>query len=238
MRTFRYRMAMLAAVVVTSLSAGLSSPAAAAEDYNVGDRVEVSLWSNDKWYPGVVTAENDASYLVRTDPKTPGGVPGEYTVPKTASYEALIRRSSAPLPTSQQKNTSQPTGILDCPYEKGVEARKISKATVSGLIRCLYEFKGGVGTDGIGSDSRFDLNSIKIGRSRPWRVNIDVGAGDLDTRIYPVKVKWTQTWWSDTQVITKKGSSIFGCFYSTLDEWECGLNQRLNATEFTYQPRS
>lgn len=235
MNPIRRWMPMVAVVAVLAL--GAAPTAVAAEDYNVGDRVEVSLWSDGKWYPGVVIAENDATYLVRTDPLKAGGVSGEYTVPKNATYEALIRRSTAALPTSQQKNTSTPTGILDCPFEKGTEAARINRSTVSGLIRCLYEYKGGVGTDGLGNDSRFDITSAKIGRSRPWRVNIDVGAGDLDTRIFPVKVKYQQTWWSDTEVLKKNGTSIFGCYYSTLDEWECGLNQVVSESPITRQPR-
>ena len=234
-QTMRTLIAVLALTLTVSMAWG--PPAAAAVDYNVGDRVDVSLWSDGKWYPGVVTAENDQSYLVRVDPVSAGASSAEYTVPKTASYEALIRRSSVPLPSSQKVNTSQPTGILDCPYESGIDTAKLKKATLLALIRCLYEYKGGVATDGLGNDSRFDILSAKVGRSRPWRVNIDIGSGDLDTRIYPVKAKWKQTWWSDTQVITKTGTSIFGCFYSTLDEWECGLNQRVSDTPFAYQPR-
>lgn len=225
-----------AALALTMLFAGVS-PAAAAEDFNVGDRVEYDLFGTSQWEKGVVIAENADSYLVRGDSRVPGRPGGEYTIPKAPTYENRIRRSSAPLPTDQKKNTSQPTGILDCPYENGIEAPKINKSTVTKLIRCLYEYKNGVGTDGLGNDSRIDITSLKIGRSRPWRVNIDIGAGDLDTRIYPVKVKYTQTWWSDSEVRTKKSTSIFGCFYSTLDEWECGLNQRVSDSPIVAQPR-
>lgn len=223
-------------LALTMLVGGVTH-ATAAEDLNVGDRVEYDLFGNGQWEKGVVIAENGETYLVRGDSRIPGTPGGEYTVPKSPTYENRIRRSSAPLPTDQQKNTSAPSGILDCPYEKGVESRKINRATVSGLIRCLYEYKNGVGTDGLGNDSRIDITSLKIGRTRPWRVNIDVGAGDLDTRIYPVKVKYTQTWWTNTEVKTKKSTSIFGCFYSTLDEWECGLNQRVSDSPIVAQPR-
>lgn len=228
---------LMACVLALTAVIGGVTPAAAAEDYNVGDRVEYDLFSTGKWEKGVVIAESAEAYLVRGDSRTPGTPGGEYTVPKSPSYENKIRRSSAPLPIDQQKNTSQPTGILDCPYEDGIDKPKINKGTITRLIRCLYEYKNGIGTDGIGNDSRIDITSLRIGRSRPWRVNIDTGAGDLDTRIYPVKVKFTQTWWTNAEVKTKKVTSIFGCFYSTLDEWDCGLNERISDSPFVSQPR-
>lgn len=232
----RFRVVLGAVVAVVLLVAGggaTALPAQAADDYNVGDRVEFDPLKIGTFQLGVVIAENDATYLVRADAR--GGVPGgEYTMPKTADYLAAMRRSSAPLPTDQQKNTSQPTGILSCPYEKGVSARKINKGTISGLIRCLYEVPVGQAAS---DPTRFDITSMKIGRTRPWRVNIDVGAGDLDTRIYPVKVKWKQTTWTATEVQTRTGTSIFGCYYSTLDEWQCGLNERGPESNLVRQPR-
>lgn len=225
------------ALLAISLVVSGGTAATAADDYNVGDRVEYDLFGTGQWEKGVVIQESAEAYLVRSDSRSPGTPGGEYTIPKSPTYEARIRRSSAPLPTDQKRNTSLPTGILDCPYEKGIASAKVRRGTFEGLIRCLYEYKDGVGSDGLGNDSRFDITSMKVGRSRPWRVNIDIGAGDLDTRIYPVKVKWKQTWWTDTEVVTKTGTSIYGCFYSTLDEWECGLNQRVSDTPFVRQPR-
>ena len=231
----RTQRALIAAAIAILLSGGAiaAAPAHAVDDYNVGDRVEFDPLKIGKFERGVVIAENDASYLVRADARN--GVPGgEYTMPKTADYLAAMRPSSAPLPTDQQKNTSQPTGILTCPYEKGVSTRKIDRTTISGLIRCLYEVPVGQAAS---DPTRFDIKSMKIGGTRPWRVNIDVGAGDLDTRIYPVKVKWKQTTWTTSEVQTRTGTSIFGCFYSTLDEWECGLNQRGPESDIVRQPR-
>jgi hypothetical protein len=211
--------------------------AVAAGRFKVGDRVEVDDLGNGKWCAGVVTAENDFAYTVRTDPKCFGDLSVNFTVPKKGVYESRIRPSSAGLPEAQKPNTSQPTGILDCPITEGIERRRLDEAVLAKLIRCMNEYKNGAGPSLIGSDSRFDITAMKVGSPRVWNVLNDIGPGTASTQVYPVQVSYTQTWWSRESVRTQKGISIYGCYYSTLSQWTCAVNGRIKQDPPLVQPR-
>lgn len=234
-RPFARVIALLALCVVAA--GGAVGSAWAAAKFNIGDRVEVDDLGNGGWRPGVVIAENDRTYLVRMDPRSAGDVSVNFTVPKTGIYETRIRASSAGLPDAQKKNTSQPTGILDCPITEGIGKRRLDEAVIAKLIRCMNEYKNGAGPTSIGTDSRFDITSMTIGSPRVWNVLNDIGPGTASTQVYPVKVSYTQTWWARESVRTQKGITIYGCYYSTLSEWTCAVNSRVKREPDLVQPR-
>jgi hypothetical protein len=220
---------------VACLSA--ASSALAADRFDVGDRVEVDDLGTGAWRAGVVIAENERTYLVRMDPMNVGGSTVNFTVLKTGIYETRIRASTASLPDAQKTNSSAPTGILDCPIRDGINNRTLSEALLAKLIRCMNEYKNGAGPTSIGTDSRFDITAMTVGKPRSWNVLNDIGAGTASTPVYPVKVSYTQLWWSRESVRTQKGIAVYGCYYSTLSEWVCALNSSVHKEPMLVQPR-
>lgn len=220
------------ALAMLALTAGFLAPAAqAAQDFNVGDRVEFDVYCSGDWWPGVVMQESDDAYLVRGDSRGPGIVNGEYTIPKTGRYVDCIRPSTKPLPPDQVPDTRQPTGILTCPITTGLNNKKFSKTLVRNLIRCLYESK-----DGLENDSRVDITGYQAGQRRYWGP-YDLGNGNAKTIVYPIKITATQLWWTDDYVTEQRWIKVFNCFYSTFKEWECGLAERTQEWPSITRPR-
>ncbi len=225
--------------LLVAVSTAVGSPDAprVADGLNVGDRVEVDNLGDGNWRTGLVVTEDERFYVVRMDPLDPGGFMANFVVPKKGVYETRIRASTASLPEAQKKNTSEPTGILDCPINEGINRRGIDNAVLARLIRCVNEYKNGSGASSLGTDSRFDITSMMVGKPRVWNVLNDVGPGTASTRVYPVQVSYTQTWWSRDSVRTMKGIAIYGCYYSTLAKWICGLNSSVKNEPMLTQPR-
>lgn len=229
--------AIAAVLLFTAALVGAGDPAHASGKFKIGDRVEVDDLGNGGWRPGVVIAEDARTYLVRMDPRSAGDTSPNFTVLKTGIYEPRIRPSAAGLPEAQKKNNSQPTGILDCPITEGIGNRRLDEAVIAKLIRCMHEYKDGAGPTSIGTDSRFDIMSMKVGGPRVWNVLNDIGPATASTQVYPVKVSYTQTWWARESVRTQKGITIYGCYYSTLSEWTCAVNSRVKREPDLVQPR-
>ena len=78
-RPFARVIALLALCVVAA--GGAVGSAWAAAKFNIGDRVEVDDLGNGGWRPGLVIAENDRTYLVSMDPRSPGESSPNFTVP-------------------------------------------------------------------------------------------------------------------------------------------------------------
>lgn len=219
-------------VAAIALSLGLTAaPANAVRDFNVGDRVEVDALAIGKWEPGVVIAEDDYSYLVRVDPVRPGMPMGEYTIPKSGDWLNRIRPSNKPLPPDQQVDKRKPTGILDCPIERGISGRNLSIPKARELVRCTAEFY-----EGDDDASRVDIRQFKVGKPRPWQGS-DIGAGTPQTLVYPIKVTATQLTWTTASVQERRWIRIYNCFYTTYDEWTCGLGERIKEWPSVTRPR-
>ena len=224
----------LALLATIALATGFSSPAAvAAQDFNVGDRVEIDPLAIGVWEPGVVIAENDQAYLVRADPARPGMPMAEYTIPKSGDWLNRIRPSTKPLPPDQQVDKRKPTGILDCPVQDGISSKKLSIPKAKELVRCSLEYY-----EGDDYASRMDIKSFKVGKPRTWNPYNDIGPGTVDTLVYPIKVTAVQLWWTTSSVQEQKWLRIYDCYYSTLDEWKCGLAERIKDWPSVTRPRA
>ena len=220
-------------LAVVALTTGLLAPSAhAAQDFNVGDRVEVDALGIGKWEAGVVIAEDSAAYLVRVDPVRPGMPSAEYTIPKSGDWLNRIRPSTKPLPPDQVPDTRKPVGILDCPIMEGISGKKLSVDTAKKMVRCLLEYD-----EGDDYASRVDIKGFKVGKPRKWNPYNDIGPGTLNTLVYPIQVTATQLWWTSSSVQEQRWLRIFDCYYSTLDEWKCGLSQRIKDWPSVTRPR-
>jgi hypothetical protein len=223
----------IALVAMIALAGGLAAPAAiATPDFNVGDRVEIDPLKIGKWEGGVVIAEDAYSYLVRADPLRPGMPSGEYTIPKTPEWLQYIRASTKPLPDDQKVDNRKPTGILDCPIEDGISSSKLSIPKAKQLVRCSLEYY-----EGDDYASRMDIKVFKVGKPRKWNPYNDIGPGTIDTVVYPIKVTAVQLWWTTSSVREQRWQRIYDCYYSTLDEWKCGLSERIKDWPSVTRPR-
>ena len=227
------RALLILASTIAVIGLLVSPPAAAAQDFNVGDRVEVDALGIGKWEPGVVIAENAESYLVRTDPLRPGMPYGEYTIPQTGAWVDRIRPSTVPLPDAQKPDKRKPTGILDCPITEGIYGKNLSVPTAKKMVRCLLEY-----FEGDDYASRVDIKQFKVGKPRLWNPYNDIGPGTRDTLVYPIKVDATQLWWTKASVEERRWLRIYSCYYSTLDEWKCGLSERIKDWPSVTRPRA
>lgn len=227
------RTLMLCAALLALLVGGITPAAVAAQDFNVGDRVEVDAMCIGRWEAGVVILEDDQAYVVRTDPVRPGMPMGEYTIPKSGCYLNAIRPSTKPLPPDQIPDNRQPVGILDCPITEGIYAKKLSADVAKKMVRCLTEYY-----EGDDYASRVDITGFKIGKPRKWQPYNDIGPGTLNTLVYPIRVTATQLSWTSKTVEERRWLKIYDCYYSTLDEWMCGLSQRIKEWPSVTRPRS
>ena len=226
------RLIVLLAALLALVSAGIAPSATAAMDFNVGDRVEADVMCINRWEAGVIIYEDDQAYVVRLDPVRPGMPMGEYTMPKSGCYLDAIRPSNKPLPPDQKPDNRKPTGILDCPITEGIYGKKLPVETAKKMVRCLSEY-----FDDENYASRVDIKGFKIGKPRKWQPYNDIGPGTTSTLVYPIRVTATQLWWTSSTVQEQRWLKIYDCYYSTLDEWMCGLSQRIKEWPSVTRPR-
>ena len=86
---------------------------------------------------------------------------------------------------------------------------------VEKAIRHAWEKPAPAGSDGA---QTVTLQSIKIGRPRPWRI-ADDGGGQPGTSVYPAKVHWTLRTHYRTRTVVLEREWIFSCFRNGFDEW-------------------
>ena len=236
MRTFlRNRAFSIVSTFVLAFGLCISTALPAqANAYPVGSRVEVDALKINVWEPGVVIESSDIGWLVRMDKNK-----AEYTIP-AAWASCCIRPSSLPLPESQKPTTKQPVGILDCPIDQPNKAKaKPKKKFLVKLVRCVYEYRDAPGVNALGTDSKIEIKQWKMGKSRPWDLNRDIGPGSLDTKIWPIKIKFDQFWWHETVMnYSVNRIHIVDCFITTYDEWMCGLGQIIDDSKLESKPRA
>lgn len=125
---------------------------------------------------------------------------------------------------------------LDCPIEqKQVKPNARPDAEVlKKVIRCLYERRAPAGITGA---KTVDITAFQIGTSRKWRPLDDIGSGNTNTTVYPVKVSWTEKTFYESFTQQIDSISIFNCYVNAVGEWECGLGQRIKESDIKRIPR-
>jgi hypothetical protein len=213
-----------------------AAPARAqARTYKVGDRVEVDANGASpeyaKWRPGTVVRiemweGSVAGYVIRTD----DGV--EYV-----RKEPHIRRSSAapaPAPTRAAAGggglAKPDREILDCPVaQKQVRPNSAPQAELlEKLVRCLFEKPAPKGQDGAVT---VDITAFTIGTPRKWVPIRDIGSGNRNTNVYPVKATFTQKTFYNSHTNVQENVRVFNCYVNAAGEWECGQAQRIKTGE-------
>lgn len=127
--------------------------------------------------------------------------------------------------------------ILDCPI-KQPQARNGASPDLELLkkvFRCQYgEKPAAPGYDGAAT---VDVLSMQVGRSRKWRFNAgtgggDLGGGDADTVVWPIKIEFTNKEHYRTSTTVWEGSiRIFNFFVNSFGEWQYGSAESVKRAE-------
>lgn len=130
-----------------------------------------------------------------------------------ASYQSAQQVLPANVP-------SNPVPGLKCPVRQSGGSRP-SEAQLTDVIRCLWQKDSDIEV------VRAQIDSFKLGSTRRWNINDDIGNGKPGTTVYPVRVDWRLIRYHRGSVQVSENASVFSCFVNTFDEWECGLTSRI-----------
>lgn len=124
---------------------------------------------------------------------------------------------------------------LDCPIEqKQVKTNtRPDPELLKKVIRCLFERRAPAGITGA---KTVDITAFQIGASRKWRPLDDIGSGNTNTSVYPIKVSWTEKTFYESFTQQIYSISIFNCYVNAVGEWECGLGQRIKDSDIKRIP--
>ena len=211
-----------------------SSVTAQTQTLMVGDRVLVSpsgLKEEKYWQQCTVTRElKFNSYGVKCDPRAAGQIGQEFNVlPGWVKPLSKAEDHGAPPPPDKAIVAKDGTVIsnrplVDCNVQqkKSKNGDPISPELAKRLIQCLWEKPSNPGMDGA---QTVDIDGMDIGRSRKWVYQQDMGQGiaDLDTRVWPIDVKWTWKTYFRTRTHVIVEEDIFNCYVDAFSKWSCGL---------------
>jgi len=255
-------MVVFAAVLCLFVLAPFAEAQEVKTDYKLGDRVECFVWG--KHYKGTIVnvAREGWMYRIKFDYDGTSDTlnmelpclvkqmrPLQPTDPGATATTGPARKNPAPLDTGAKRDDRKPKGDgpvdftyladrepLDCPISQtqvGANARPDAEL-LKKVIRCLYERRAPAGITGA---KTVDITAFQIGASRAWRPLQDIGNGNLQTTVYPIKASWTEKTFHEsfTQQIDVIG--MFNCYVNAVGEWECGSTQRIKESDAKRTPR-
>lgn len=126
--------------------------------------------------------------------------------------------------------------LLSCPVEQESvkPGARPNPKVIAEVIRCLWEKPAPKGMDGAAT---IDLGPLQIGTPRKWNPRSDLGSGNLDTDVYPVKTKYTWKTFYRMKTVVRESLAIFNCYVNAFGEWQCGLAQTIKDGESVSIPR-
>ena len=210
--------------------------------YKEGDRVEINIvpGPGDKslaiWKKGTILTVNLGGnyYGLLLDP-LPGRAPQETSIPITRELDGDIRpfAGAAPQIISEKIRVDEngtvlaDREIMDCENLKrnGRNGTPLPVELAKKMIRCLYEKPSKPGMDGART---MDIIEFTVGAPHRWRVYIDLGQGEPNTLVYPVRVKWNMKTFYHTRNLQTTGEEApFTCFADATNVWQCGSSSGL-----------
>ena len=234
---------MVAAITII-IGATFSASAQQQPTYKVGDRVEASVLSlkDDKYYKKATIVAIDMSVsavVVRMDDeKDHTGAQKEYTThiknlrplqetaaekQAQAAKQAIADKNVEKLRVDENNTVLADRELLDCdnikqkPVKNGAppDPKLLDK-----LIRCIWEKPAGRGVDGAVT---IDLTPLQIGVPRKWNPRRDLGNGNINTIVYPVKTTYTQKTFYRGRIVVDEYFAVFNCNVDPFGAWTCGL---------------
>lgn len=205
-------------------------------------RVEIDGWGADRTIACKVE-DLRAAPAAAPAPAPRGGPRTERPAPR-GGLDLPAPTKPAPTQPAPEKTEIAADGtvgadrpILDCPI-KQPQARNGASPDLELLkkvFRCQYgEKPAAPGYDGAAT---VDVLSMQVGRSRKWRFNAgtgggDLGGGDADTVVWPIKIEFTNKEHYRTSTTVWEGSiRIFNFFVNSFGEWQYGSAESVKRAE-------
>lgn len=135
-----------------------------------------------------------------------------------AGFRLASFQAAPPLPANVPP---RPAAGLKCPLKQGKPSRQPDQALLNDVIRCLWEKDTDIET------VRAHIDGMKIGQSRAWNARDDIGNGKAGTTVFPVRADWRLIRYYRDSIQMSENVSVFNCYVSTFDEWECRLASRV-----------
>ena len=241
------KMLSLAIVAAMILISGIAFTASGQEQptYKVGDRVEADPIGLEKWRKATIIkilrtpSGSVGGYVVRMDDeKEYTGAPMEYTThaghlrllnetaeekQTQAAKQTLTDKSFGKLRVDENNTVLADRELLDCDNIKQKPAKNGTRPDaklLDKLIRCLWEKPARESMDGAVT---MDLTPLQIGVPRKWNPRRDLGNGNLNTLVYPVKTTYTQKTFYRERTVVDEYTGVFNCNVDPFGAWKCGM---------------
>jgi len=206
--------------------------------FKVGDRVEVDIAMmadpKNSVYSKATINEIDLpnrSYVVTVDP-LPGKLPkqfrilirdyGKHWIRPIQGVDDAPRVLTEKLRTDKDGTVLANRELIDCENfpHGGKNGATPPTELLKKLIRCLFEKPSQPGMDGA---MTMDTTVFTVGAPRRWEIYRDIGQGEANTLVYPIRVAWNQRTFFRTRNEQRTGAEgMYSCFVDKLNLWQCG----------------
>lgn len=200
-------------------------------------RYRVKFENDDPlWKDGRLCQERAMRALGKTEPV--GEVDQKKTDPsttKTATPEVNKKAEKPKAENPEDFTYLADREPLECPIEQTPvkNGARPNPELLKKVIRCLYERRAPAGITGA---KTVDINGFVIGTPRKWITRSDIGNGNPETIVYPIKVTWTEKTFYESYTRQVDSISMFGCYVNAVGEWQCGLTQRIKESDVKRLP--
>lgn len=116
--------------------------------------------------------------------------------------------------------------ILKCPLVQAPARNgdRPDPAFIQKLVRCRKgEKPAEPGSDGAVT---IEVSSLVVGAPRDWDGRRDIGSGDRGTKVYPVKVTYTErTHYKTRTVVAEDWIRVMNVYVNAFGEWQSGSEE-------------
>ncbi len=146
-------------------------------------------------------------------------------VSMVAGIGALV--AAGTMSRSKKTSTTHVTagGPVQCPVqqEQASNGDEISEDLAHDLIVCLWQQPASVASEEV----TCEVTNVSVGKRRKWNPYDDMGSGNVDTWVYPVRATFTRRSIYRTEDVVVTDDGVFNCYVDAFNKWECGLGQNL-----------
>ncbi len=151
-------------------------------------------------------------------------------------YSSLI--AAAALTLAGITSASAQEGVLKCPIAQK-PARNGDKPNAD-LLKKLVRCKKGEKPADPGSDGAVtvDVTALVVGSPRDWDGRLDSGSGQRGTKVYPVKVTYTEkTHYKTRTVVAEDWMRVMNFYVDSFGEWRSGSEESVRSPTNKSVPR-
>ena len=142
--------------------------------------------------------------------------------------------------TTDKDNTlSADRAVLQCPVQQAT-AENGARPDPE-LLRKLVQCKKGEKAAEKGYDGAvtIDVADLKIGTPRPWSYRQDIGSGQESTKVFPVKVTYTEkTHYRTRTEVSENWVRVMNFYVNSFGEWQSGSEESIKAGDLKSIPRT